>query len=90
MAYEDYANSLQENATALFFLLDKRCKRIRRSPLFPAVAELIMFGASVMDIAHFLRAHDPVTFGVDAISDDALRMEVARLRRYATGDNRTR
>jgi hypothetical protein len=82
-AYNDYSRSLQEQEEAMHTALGRRCKRIQQSPLFTVVVEMMIFGASVMDVANFLRGMDPYSFDPNFITDDALRMQIARMRRYA-------
>ena len=61
--------------------LGRRCKRLCNSPEFIYVGLMIQDRIRPMTIVHYLRRCDPQHFARNMITDDALRMSVARMTR---------
>lgn len=80
--FREHGAWLESQDEAVRIFLGGRCKRLKRSPLLVIVSEMILFETPTMQIVSFLRENDPWNFSSSVVSDDALRMEVTRMRRF--------
>ena len=74
------AEMMYEIDTESRLRLARRCKRLRASKEFVYVAMMLQDGVQPMEIVEYLRKHDIENFGRHMITNDALRMQIERMR----------
>lgn len=62
--------------------LGRRCKKLSASSDFIFVAMMLQDRVKPMDIVRYLRRCEPESFARCLISDDALRVQIERMRKY--------
>ena len=79
-AIEIIAEGMYEVDTACRDRLGTRCKKLRESPEFIFVCLMLQDRVKPMEIVPYLRRCDPQRFAWFLISNDALRMQIERMR----------
>jgi len=79
-AHEMIAEMMYEIDTECRLRLARRCKRLSASREFVYVAMMLQDGVQPMEIVEYLRKHDTEGFARHMVTDDALRMQIERMR----------
>lgn len=70
--------------------LGRKCKKLRESPEFVFVAMMLQDRIKPMEIVPYLRRCDPQNFAQNLMTDDALRVQIERMRSCMWGRSRGR
>ena len=81
-AIEMIAEGMYELDTACRERLGRKCKKLSASPEFIFVAMMLQDRVKPMDIVRYLRRCEPENFAHYIITDDALRVQIERMRKY--------
>ncbi len=78
----DIAEMLYEIDTASRERLGRKCGLLRASPEYIYICLMLQDGVRPMEIVQYLRRCDPQNFAEYLVTDDALRMQIERMRKY--------